>query len=313
MARSAGEDGPKAGTFRDHLLGLHRVLTLWGQPREVRLLGQFHNVYGNEYVDLQLFDRNGGRNALRQALGDEAERLGFAFCALPRTRFTQQVLELGAIPGKGLTLEAPDGGTMQVSARDAAIFTIVTLADTAEQWHSQQEEAFAANPWRHQPLPDAWASALWPGLLRPTSSALGLLSRLARPLAKLPEGVELPVPPIFEHSAVALYWQVVTRELPIATRDAAWQSLRAAVWHNPFVDHPRLLLAQLTLAEGDWAKVRAPAEAGLRLLMAWGAAWDKHIAWTGWAAWARILLQSAERQRWPETLGGLNELGPVRG
>ncbi|MCH3700033.1 tetratricopeptide repeat protein, partial [Campylobacter coli] len=56
FARSAGEDWHKAGTFKHHLLGVYRTLTLWNQPREVRLLGLFHSVYGNEYVDLTLFD-----------------------------------------------------------------------------------------------------------------------------------------------------------------------------------------------------------------------------------------------------------------
>ena len=47
FARSAGEDWHKAGTFKHHLLGVYRTLTLWNQPREVRLLGLFHSVYGN--------------------------------------------------------------------------------------------------------------------------------------------------------------------------------------------------------------------------------------------------------------------------
>ena len=39
FARSAGEDWHKAGTFKDHLFGVARILTLWNQPREVVLLG----------------------------------------------------------------------------------------------------------------------------------------------------------------------------------------------------------------------------------------------------------------------------------
>ena len=73
FARSAGEDWHKAGTFKHHLLGVYRTLTLWNQPREVRLLGLFHSVYGNEYVDLTLFDRERERNTLREVLGAEAE------------------------------------------------------------------------------------------------------------------------------------------------------------------------------------------------------------------------------------------------
>src|SRR5919199_239543 len=83
FARSAGEDWHKAGTFRDHLLGVHRTLALWDQPREVRLLGLFHSVYSNEYVDLKLFDASGNRAELADALGAEAERLIHIFCTMP--------------------------------------------------------------------------------------------------------------------------------------------------------------------------------------------------------------------------------------
>src|SRR5699024_4853374 len=94
--RSASEDWHKAGTFKHHLLGVYRSLALWNQPREVRLLGLFHSVYGNEYVGLTLFDRDRERELLCDALGDEAEEWVSLFCAMPRTRFVQAVLE-----GKG--------------------------------------------------------------------------------------------------------------------------------------------------------------------------------------------------------------------
>lgn len=93
FARSAGEDWHKAGTFKHHLLGVYRTLALWNQPREVRLLGLFHSVYGNEYVDLTLFDRERERNTLRAALGEEAEEWVSLFCAMPRTKFVQAVLQ----------------------------------------------------------------------------------------------------------------------------------------------------------------------------------------------------------------------------
>jgi len=71
------------------------------------------------------------------------------------------------------------------------------------------------------------------------------------------------------------------------------------------------MLAQLGLIAGDWTMAADHAGAGLALLQDWGAAWDKRIAWSGWVAWARILVQSAEAKRWPDTLGGLNSLGLV--
>ena len=323
FARSAGEDWHKAGTFKDHLLGVARILTLWDQPREVVLLGLFHSVYSNEYVDLKLFDGSGNRAELAAALGEEAERLVHTFCIMPRSAFTQRLTEIDRIPAQGLVLETAKGGTLHIPARDCAVFAVATIADIAEQWHSWQDEIFQGFPQvQPRPLAENWAASLWPGPLKPTASALSLLARLARPLRDLPPAWGIPAPPIFAHctgalppeaeaAAVALYWQAVTRALPLVTPAATRAVLEAAVERNPWVGEPRLLLAQIALTEGDWDAAAAHARAGLALLAAWGVAWDKRIAWSGWVAWARILVQSAERRTWPDRLGGLNMLGLV--
>lgn len=318
FSRAAGEDWHKAGTFKDHLLGVYRILALWDQPREVRLLGLFHSVYSNEYVDLKLFDASGNRAELAAALGEEAERLIHIFCTMPRTRFTQALLEMDRIPEDGLRLDA-----LQLSPRDVAIFAIASMADIAEQWHSWQDEIFVRYPFQEKrPLAENWAASLWPGPLKPTASALTLLSRMGAPLRHMPAAWGLPVPPVFDRcrrtighaeevAAVALYWQVVNRALPIATMDASRTALTECVQRNPFVAEPHLGLAQIALTAGEWDAALYHADQGLALLTAWGVAWDKRIAWSGWVAWARILRQSAAARRWPDTLGGLNGLGLV--
>ncbi len=323
LARSAGEGWHKAGTFKDHLLGVCRTLVLWNQPRPVVLLGLFHSVYSNEYVNLKLFDGQGNRAELAAAVGAEAEGLIHTFCIMPRTRFTRRLLELDRIPDEGLVLETDDGGTLRLTRREAAIFAIVTIADIAEQWHSWQDDIFTGYPFQQRrPLKESWASSLWPGPLKPTASALSLLSRLARPLRDLPADLGIPVPPVFagstgllspadEVSAVALYWQVVTRALPQVTTGAARLSLESAIAHNPYVGEPHLLLAQVALCDDDFDTAAAHARAGLDLLGAWGVAWDKRIAWAGWVSWARLLLQAGERRAWPDTLNGLIGVGLV--
>lgn len=45
LARNVGQDWHKAGTFRHHLQGVARTLTLWQQPVHVRMLGLLHSVY----------------------------------------------------------------------------------------------------------------------------------------------------------------------------------------------------------------------------------------------------------------------------
>ncbi|MBL6458070.1 hypothetical protein JMJ55_22290 [Belnapia sp. T6] len=200
------------------------------------------------------------------------------------------------------------------------------MADLAEQWHSWQDEIFPGFPGPSKPrrVADHWAAALWPGPLKPTAGMLSMLSRLAQPLAEMPPDWGIPVPPIFarctarldpaeELAAVTLYWQAVTRALPVASPDATRRALEAAVTHNPHVAEPRLMLAQLALGAEQWEEAARQAGAALALLGDWGVAWDKRIAWSGWVAWARILQQSAEKRRWPEMLPGLNGLGLVEG
>jgi hypothetical protein len=323
LGRSAGEDWHKAGTFKDHLQGVYRTLALWNQPRDVKLLGLFHSVYSNEYVDLKLFDAAGNRGRLAEALGAETERLIHLFCTMPRTLFTQRLLTMEQLPDSGVLL-APEGKpAVHLSPREVALFAIATIADIAEQWHSWQDEVYAGFPFmKPRLIRENWPAALWPGPLKPTTCMLSVLSRLAAPLGDMPDEFGLPVPPVFarctatlaqadEMAAAALYWQAVTRGLPSAGMGPTHAALESCIGHNPFVAEPRLLLAQLGLIAGDWAMAANHARAGLALLQDWGVAWDKRIAWSGWVAWARILVQSAEAGRWPETLGGLNSLGLV--
>ena len=325
FARSAGEDWHKAGTFKHHLLGVYRTLALWNQPREVRLLGLFHSVYGNEYVDLTLFDRERERNTLRAALGEEAEEWVSLFCAMPRTKFVQAVLQGQGAGPEGLALEGADGQVHTLTPRQVAAFIVVSAADIGEQWHSWQDEIFAGYPQQQRrDLKTHWAASLWPGPL-PPSNILSMLSHLLAPLSRLSrlaDGTGIPVPPAFDHcratltprdeaAASALYWQVVTRMQPLTEMDSARHMLEAAVEHNPWVGEPRLMLAQLALTAGDFEAAERHAAAGLAALQAWGTAWDKRIEWAGWMAWARIELQNARARRWPENLAALNGLGLV--
>lgn len=286
FARSAGEDWHKAGTFKHHLLGVYRTLALWNQPREVRLLGLFHSVYGNEYVDLTLFDRERERATLRQYLGEEAEQWVHLFCAMPRTQFVQRILAGEGRGATGLVLQGADGQPLTLTPRQVAAFIVVSAADVGEQWHSWQDEIFAGYP--HQERRDTsthWAASLWPGPLKPPARILDMLSRLLQPLSTLPAGTGIPTPPAFGHctavldagdeaAAAALYWQVITRMHPMTEMDSAHHLLQAAIAHNPWVAEPRLLLAQLALTAQDYDTALEQAAAGLAALQAWGTSWD---------------------------------------
>lgn len=323
FARSAGEDWHKAGTFKHHLLGVYQTLVLWDQPREIRLLGLFHSVYGNEYVNLTLFDQDRERGVLREILGEEAEAWVHLFCKMPRTRFVQAILRGEGLGAEGLRLDDGKGQTFEFTPRQVAAFIIASVADVGEQWHSWQDEVFAGYPnQQRRDLKTHWAASFWPGPLKPPSNIVSMLSHLLHALTSIKTETGLPLPPAFDNcrgvlspvdeaAASALYWQVVTRMHPLTEQGSARHLLEACVAHNPWIGEPRVLLAQLALTEGDFAAAEQHAAAGLAALQAWGTAWDKRVSWAGWVAWNRLLLQQARRREWPENLAALNGLGLV--
>lgn len=318
-ARRAGQSWHKHGTFKDHLVGTFRMLKLWGQPSSTAYCGLFHSVYSNEYVDLALFDPAHERYVLRELLGAQTEALIYRFCTIPRTAFMRDVLARERIPADGLRLTGPDASVHALDRRETGIYLVVTMADLLEQWYSWQEDTMSGYP-EFGPV-DAktmWSVTLWPGQFRPGSSALSLVSRLARHLPDL----DLPTPPVFanctgllsqedEAAAGALYWQVATQSTPLVSPLHARRLLERAVALNPFVAEPRLLLAQIALLQDDFETAERHAEVGADLIGGWGIQWDKRIPWTGWTVWARLLASRARQRVWPRTLHEHNNLGLV--
>ncbi|MFA8359014.1 DUF6817 domain-containing protein [Burkholderia ubonensis] len=316
--RRAGQSWHKHATFRDHLVGVYRMLKLWRQDRETCLCGLFHSVYSNEYVDLALFDPHEGRDVLANEIGADVERTIHRFCTIPRTAFVLALLDERTDCREGITLDR-NGETFELSPREVVLFLVVTLADLVEQWYSWQEDTMASYP--HTGRLDAqpnWAVTLWPGPFRPGSSALSLASRLARHLRGLAE----PVPPIFaqctahldsadEAAAAALYWQVATLQMPLVDREHARGMLARAVEMNPWVGEPHLMLAQIDLVSGRFEDAEQHAGRGLALLRDWGIQWDKRVSWEGWVVWASMLAQRARLREWPGTLRDFNNLGLV--
>ena len=168
LARNVGQDWHKAGTFRHHLVGVARSLTLWQQPRDVRLLGLLHSVYGNAFVDLVKFDPASERARLRDLVGESAEHLVYLFCTQSRTQFVQRVLG-GALEADGSLVLDKDGQRHLLTPYEVAAFIIVSMADTIEQWFSWQDDIYSRFPnVQHRPQAVHWAASLWPGPMRPT-------------------------------------------------------------------------------------------------------------------------------------------------
>ncbi len=325
LARGVGQDWHKAGTFRHHLVGVARSLTLWQQPREVRLLGLLHSVYGNAFVDLVKFDAASERQRLQQLVGEPAEHLVHLFCTMDRGQFVQRLLA-GRAQGDG-TLQVELNGPaprreVLLSAAEVAAFAVVSMADTIEQWFSWQDEVYSRFPATDTTRRQAqhWAASLWPGPMRPTARMLSQVAALGQALQQHPVlAGQLPLPPVFAHcsarlapadeaAACALYWSVVQLDQPLVDLDGATATLEQAVRLNPWVGEPQMVLAQLYLSAGRAGDAALAARGALQQLCAWGNAWDKRVQWDAWIAWTRILAQSAEQGSWPERLDKLNNV-----
>ncbi len=168
LARNVGQDWHKAGTFRHHLVGVTRTLTVWQQPRDVRLLGLLHSVYGNAFVDLVKFDPAKERARVREIAGESAEHLVYLFCTQSRTQFVQKVLA-HALEADGSLVLQKDGQDHVLTPYEVAAFIIVSMADTIEQWFSWQDDIFSRFPdVQHRNQKAHWAASLWPGPMRPS-------------------------------------------------------------------------------------------------------------------------------------------------
>ena len=319
LARNVGQDWHKAGTVRHHRVGVTRSLTVWQQPRDVRLLGLLHSVYGNAFVDLVKFDPASERARLRELVGESAEHLVYLFCTQSRTQFVQKVLGQGMEEDGSLLLDK-DGTQHRLTPYEVAAFTIVSMADTIEQWFSWQDDIYSRFPHvQHRPQAVHWAASLWPGPMRPTGRMVHQINGLSKALKHPGLKDLLPTPPVFGHcnhhlsaaneaAAASLYWSVIQQDQPLVDLDVATGVLESAVRHNPWVGEPQMVLAQLYLSAGRHDDAKQAASSALHLFSAWGNSWDKRVQWDAWVAWTRILLQAAEGGPWPERLDKLNNV-----
>jgi hypothetical protein len=84
----------------EHFLGTQNLLERWGATEEVCSAGLFHAVYGTDRYKLKLLD-TGQRAAVRELIGERAERLVFLFSNLRRP---QELLEAASDPSAGWEL-----------------------------------------------------------------------------------------------------------------------------------------------------------------------------------------------------------------
>lgn len=75
-------DHPR-GTLADHLRGTYDILKAWGCSTDVTLAGLYHSVYGTDVFKTVALAPD-ARDKVVAAIGEDAERLAYVYCALVR-------------------------------------------------------------------------------------------------------------------------------------------------------------------------------------------------------------------------------------
>src|SRR5690554_2128437 len=243
LGRGVGQDWHKAGTFKHHLVGVARSLSLWNQPDDVRLLGLLHSVYGNAQVDIMKFDPESERGRVRDLVGESAERLIYLYCVIARVDLVRALFNHEIRDDGSLVLDSSDG-PVTLQARDVAAFAIVTMADICEQWYSWQDDIYSGYPdYEEQSAATHWVAGLWPGPMRPTTYRISQVSLLGQCLQHPAIKDLLPVPIVFdsceqvldrrkEAAATALYWSVIQQQQPMVSPEATIDVLEQCIENN---------------------------------------------------------------------------------
>jgi hypothetical protein len=136
----------------------------WKQHQHVVLAGLFHSVYSTEAFGqglLQLSDRD----AVRSVIGERAERLVYAFCAIHRATFIDAVEQWNGEGRRKLGLrDRYTGDVLDLSAGDVGDVLILLMANEAEQSCGPDGEpsAWLARIWRLAALARTHAATLPP-------------------------------------------------------------------------------------------------------------------------------------------------------
>lgn len=323
----------KHGTFKQHLLGVWKILALWEQPQALARCGLFHSAYSNSYVNLAIFKAGVDRDLVREDCGEEAEDLIYKFCVIPRQDIIVDTLfPMEKVPLEGLTVpHIHTKEPVHLSTDLLGALLVMTMADVADQQYGWQDDLFGDAQWKPQKVEGTATSneteavmhpyTLWPGLSKP-----GLWMYFVSKLATLARSCPIAKrPPVFdegrflldrtaERQARDLYWEVISEDPRDKGKvDVNIDRLTQALELNPFLAEPNTLLAQLYLVKGDFAAAEKAADRAIELFVQWGTNWDKRVSFEAWMAWTRVLSQHAEdKTPWHNNSWGVINLGLVR-
>jgi hypothetical protein len=296
----------KDGTFLDHLLEVHHILTAWKVPPEIAALGAFHSIYRTSWISSSICVE---RKHLQTLIGD-AESLVWEFAHLDRMPFTFDFLPKMAELAKEEHL--PEILVFQgrsFSRREIAIFTILTMADFAQQFCHWQDDLFQVESYKNlagffQDLLERKSDrkenprAVWPQTFQP-GLYLHFLSSLNQLLIKLQQpDLVCPVllhPLSFEDEKQARDLYCECRVRPSRSK------MLQAIQCNPHIPELFNVLAQIELQEEDFDSALSHALNARDLFEKWGTCWDKSVSFQSWVIHTNLLISQAKKKNWPKT------------
>jgi hypothetical protein len=126
----AGERHHKNGAFFAHLLNFHRIIQLWGAPRDITRCDLFHSAYANSYVNVSIFESSTTREHVQSLIGAPVERLVLLLCGVPRHKLIHEELHFQYIDAELRDHLSASDVSIKI-ARETGTF------DTSEPWRKK--------------------------------------------------------------------------------------------------------------------------------------------------------------------------------
>jgi len=249
-------------TLYEHLVGMATIAAAWGLPLIVRRAALFHSIYGTSVYRGRAAGREARRTIVR-AIGDDAERLAYAFGDVDRARFRDAIASMSSAPD-ACSLTMRSGEVVHVSADDVEALTLLGIINEVEQTCAEDGG------------PASWR-ACCPSLV----SALARWKAIAVPREVR---ASLDVPRNEEDAALAEYraaTHLLEKDVEV-DRVAAMALLRGVSDSPTYVAEPIAWRAYLHARAGDARSARDLVDEARGRFETWGTPWDKRLPLATW-------------------------------
>ncbi|WP_083344294.1 aspartyl/asparaginyl beta-hydroxylase domain-containing protein [Terriglobus roseus] len=243
----------------DHLDGTRRLLEVWKQDLHLQHAGLFHSVYSTESYHHSLIPLS-ERDTIRELIGEQAERLAYLFCVVPRSQYLS-LARFGPREAKQVRLHDTNfAGDVVVGVDDVRDLVTLYLANIVEQ-----------------PNPETPRFGNW---LQDVSQAAAALRSFGAGDRRdpLPFVRELDRPECCEFRYQYLRG---CDALSDGLIDEAIDHIEKALVICDWLPDPWLILA-IAQAGSNGEEWHVSSRKGFDLLNRWGTAWDRNISHRLW-------------------------------